>query len=380
VAFTAKARALTMFEGGEGRMNMRRLHAVGIAGLVMGGLAWYGASPAQACSCAATTRVVWPAAAATDVARRPNLVVASLLFSSHELEVVLQKADGTRVPVEPTGNPELSMLHVCEGIYQFFRPAEVLDPNTTYSLRVEPGHDPELGHVNIRESTFTTGEELTEAGPGTPAPYIKFHRLYGTGCAASDAWCRDLVEASVSGPTAESPALSWLRLSQGDGRESLQVFTLGVPPSAFQPYRQVMPVFVDEPCLDYAWIDATGATLASGQLCEPEKCARLSADSLILHNSCGEVYFDGVDWSELAEDSCEDPPVLDSGSDAGSSPDVDAGAPEPEGVGSTDGASEIDDRARSSQVGLCSFQLTSGSPLPLAWLVLLAAPLLRRRR
>ncbi|MFT3925024.1 MAG: hypothetical protein QM778_20990 [Myxococcales bacterium] len=315
---------------------------------------------------------------ATDVALEPNLVIA--VADLQPLKVTLVAADGTEIAAEPTENPRLDHVQSCVNAFWFFRPATRLAANTTYSVRIDVAGDSDPS------SSFTTGEVIAELTP-TALPSLRYHRLLAPeGCSPEDPYCSDFIgleEADVP-----SGAPTFLKISGKAPSTDPVVYELAVrefnyaPPSLID-LQKVSPA---DACLDYTWIDRSGATLQTGTLCDPKKCARASPTTLLeTRSSCSLYYLDMAAWDALPDNNCDDPPVLPTrwASDAGIG---DAEAPDASHVVDAKVTPTRDagpDRSptASESTGMCSVRVAAprSSMFGGGWLALLAAVLWRAR-
>ncbi|MFT3925023.1 MAG: hypothetical protein QM778_20985 [Myxococcales bacterium] len=191
----------------------------------------------------------------------------------------------------------------------------------------------------------------------------------------------DYFALTAEGAATQSRALTFLKVSGKDPSTASVVYELGFPPLE-PPSFNLHKVSPADACLDYAWIDRSGATLQTGTLCDPEKCVRASYTTWMEMEFCFSYYIDPTIWEGLPPNSCEDPPVLPTAEVP------DAGIVDVEGPG--DGTIEMegtpdagpDGRPTTNESkGLCSVQFAAPSTSLLSggWLALLAAALWRTR-
>lgn len=267
---------------------------------------------ASACTCIFTVQVVWPSDGATDVPRRPSLVVQR--EAQIGITTLLRSPEGHEVALAAQGLGVLATPDECGSELAFLAPVEDLLPNTTYQIVSRPSSEfANFAPRFPRATEFTTGEAQASTLPALAPLSARLYRLQMEGdCPIG---CGTYLQLEVSDTLAAQQAPpSWLRLSTPlNGQQRSTVRWLAAPYTA-----PLLAADADAQCVTYARIDHHGAVIAEGSVCAPEKCAMVSLSPTGAFIGCGAVAsLPESAWDLVGEHSCEDEPPHISNEDEG---------------------------------------------------------------
>jgi hypothetical protein len=281
------------------------LHAIGFTSWI----GWTGR--AEACSCVFVADLVWPQAGATTVSTQPDIVVAR--SSNVPMEVILEDPNGGRIPLIERPVEPLIVPVLCLSELSFLTTASALTANTTYSLRFRALESNPLEDRLPPPRSFTTAEESAPDG-GIPQLDIRTYKLsFDRPCDPSTFdLCGDYVEVELAGGALDAPLPFWLRLtSSSGGSETTTLIGQPLGKDTAQISRASLPIDAKQPCISYERFDARGQTVASGQLCKPDKCALAGDVARPWRAGCGSSAELGADaWKLVGGDSCSAPPLI----------------------------------------------------------------------